>query len=167
MIVGRPGDATRSVGIWLLIGADALFTLTFVYILSYGIRGQSTRWPDVAEETVLAQPLLPLLSVGAVLAAALLHRVFGPRGAAAGLVVALGLLLTFLRTTHAGGLTWNVGAYGAVVYLAAFVLMAHAAAALVGAVLAWMQKRRAPYLGRFLAVWTVLSAVLVVMVFLL
>ena len=161
-------EQTRSLGIWLLIGADALFVLTFVYIMAYDIRGRTPVWPDVATGTALAKPLLPLLSVAALLAAALLHRAFGPRGAAAGLVAALGLLLAFLRSTHVTGLTWNVGAYGALVYVSALLLMAHAAAALAAAVLAGMRKeRRAPYLGRFLAVWTVLGAVVVTAVFVL
>lgn len=159
-------DAARSVGIWLLLGADALFTLAFVYITSYDIRRQEEIWPDVPDMSVIASPTLPVLVVLATLCAAVCSRFARPRAAVAWIVAGLALLLVFVRTTARTGLTWNVGAYGALVYIGALLLGVHLAGALVAAVLAQMQRRPAPYLGRFLAVWTVLSASVVAAVYL-
>ena len=154
----RDREDVRSVGVWLLIGADALFVLSFVYICAYDIRNRAPSWPDW---DATASALLPSLAVGATAAAAALHRFLGVKAALLGIVAGLGCLAVFAQGTWAAGITTKAGAYGAIVWVAVGLMAAHLAGALVAGVLAALRGTDAPFLGRFLVLWSVLSSAIV------
>ena len=157
----------RSFGAWILLLADALLMLGLLAIWG-GIRYRMKEWPDVISTAVVQAPL-PLLMVAGIMAGAFLHYrrrsllvVF-----AAVTVAAVALILTWLQAQNAG-LNTRSGRYAMIVYLMLFTLSAHVVGALVVTGLGVIRGRTAgetPNLGRFLMVFSVTAAVLVVAVF--
>jgi heme/copper-type cytochrome/quinol oxidase subunit 3 len=133
----------RAVGAWLLIGADALFWLTLLFIVGR-VRGGTEGWPDVPPDALPSLPRFAACLLATGLAALL------PRGRPAMLAVAAVFVILFWRAAYQVGLTPRVGRYGATLYVATALFGVHVAGALVAAALASLRGRKAPLLRRFL-----------------
>ncbi len=156
-------QAARSVGIWILIGADALFwaSLLFIYAMS---RAGGAAWPDIIPGSV-AGPGLPLLFAGGLVVAALVGR--RPALAFFALLASLSVLGYFWFRAAEQGLTPRAGRYGLVVYLTTMLLGIHALGGMVAAGIRLGGEQPSRYLRRFLAALAVIAVVTVVAVFVL
>lgn len=152
----------RAFGAWAFLLADGLFFGSLLFAYAY-MRGRLLEYPDAPAQAI-AEPLLPLLHVACLAAAAALHR--WTRSLVAvflALALALALLAAFWQASADQGLTPRVGRYGAIVYLATLLLALHAAGAMVAAGLHLIRGRRdareAPLLGRFVTFLACVAAV--------
>jgi heme/copper-type cytochrome/quinol oxidase subunit 3 len=173
----------RSFGFWLVLLVDGLFYLGVLAVFLnarlrvYDPVGTAARprggyvarppgaWPDVPPENV-PSPAWALAAAGAVLAAALLHRLRKPAPVVAlALAAACGAMPLYWREALAGhGMLPKLGQYAALAYVATVLWWLHAWIGLAAAGVAAAGRRPAaetPLLGRFLMFQAVAGLVLV------